>query len=808
MNIILLIFCYSFLIMSALGIDLSSCPVKFITDTLRTNDGKIWVVGENALPVYLDENYSNEGWHTPSAGKNFPDTLNFYAVEEDLQGRIWIGTDHCGVAVYNGESWRTYGIKEALPGERVFSIAVSKTNGDIAIATSGGLAVYSPARDSWQTFTRANGLPEDQLYSVIFDHQGNLWAGSSCSGVAWSTPEEGYQNWKCVRTSWYWDKEQRIPQPRERAGDGLPSNLINILEASPDGGLWAGTTSGLGYKTGTSNWRFCRGKDFSAKNKGLYQIRHNTPATDSRYPDILLNEDFITALKVINDKLLIGFRQKGACLLDIKKPQIIKTYDISKSSAKCKWINSFVQTHEGELWGGTFGGGMIRLDGDSELLPLLSLNNNCQLKENISFPNCIPSLSEHLLKNHYDSIKILSANPRKEKVIFYDEDWNTQGDWCYRYGRDYALLCAANAPTDNVVYFTSMINSLKYDCAGTIGPNNTRDDLRHWVETINDFNNRNVLVSPDYCIRTEAEWDDHGEVYPASFDGPDVWIMIKVPKGKQLLSIYFYNPNGHKNENTARRDYLVEIREMKLSLPSDVLFQNDMQNFDRKDLMKHASEHISLPVLARTRVNYFAGSGVYKSFLVQGPNSYYVRVRRNCSFNTIVNGIFLTNLSFEDRVKFKLRGELLCFQDIRYPEIENFRGNPTPFLSRGDGSLIKNPLVSSSYRTYLINLLRSANTQKVATNDQLKWCLHLWNSHDKSTFDQFLIDVWNRHKELHPYYRSAEWSKYSPETIPFSVKEVEMMEQMNIDWQEYLPGRTPKIPEKEIKKILLEKIKT
>lgn len=40
----------------------------------------------------------------------------------------------------------------------------------------------------------------------------------------------------------------------------------------------------------------------------------------------------------------------------------------------------------------------------------------------------------------------------KRDVFFWKEDWNTKGDWCERYGRDYALLCATNAPRDD--YFT------------------------------------------------------------------------------------------------------------------------------------------------------------------------------------------------------------------------------------------------------------------------------------------------------------------------------------------------------------------
>lgn len=276
------------------AVELSACPVRFVTGMLQASDGRIWVVGEDAVPVYLHEDYANEGWQNAAAVEGFPETMNCYGLAEDKQGRIWVGTDHCGIAVYNGKSWKTYGLPEALPGERVFAIAVSPVNGDVAVATSGGIAIYKPKQDDWMALTRADGLPEDQVYAVHFDAKGNIWAGFSCSGLGSASAGKGYRDWKYTRTNWCWDREQHVRQPKEQAGEGLPSNLINTLATLPDGSFWAGTTAGLGYKMGTANWRFCRGQDFKEKNKGVYQARGAGPGADSRYPRILLPEDFVT----------------------------------------------------------------------------------------------------------------------------------------------------------------------------------------------------------------------------------------------------------------------------------------------------------------------------------------------------------------------------------------------------------------------------------------------------------------------------------------------------------------------------------
>lgn len=67
-------------------------------------------------------------------------------------------------------------------------MAVSPVSGDVAIATSGGLTVYQPETESWKDYTRAEGLPEDQIASLSFDRKGTLWAAFQTSGVASAEP--------------------------------------------------------------------------------------------------------------------------------------------------------------------------------------------------------------------------------------------------------------------------------------------------------------------------------------------------------------------------------------------------------------------------------------------------------------------------------------------------------------------------------------------------------------------------------------------------------------------------------------------
>lgn len=126
---------------------------------------------------------------------------NVYSISSDRLGRIWVGHLHSGVSVFNGESWKNFGVLEGPLGERVYDIACNPVDGDIWIATNAGLSRYSePSQDvksagmgagKWSYVTRADGLPSDQVNAIAFSPNGDLFAGTQCSGLAISRRESG-----------------------------------------------------------------------------------------------------------------------------------------------------------------------------------------------------------------------------------------------------------------------------------------------------------------------------------------------------------------------------------------------------------------------------------------------------------------------------------------------------------------------------------------------------------------------------------------------------------------------------------------
>ncbi len=212
----------------------------------------------------------------------------------------------------------------------------------------------------------------------------------------------------------------------------------------------------------------------------------------------------------------------------------------------------------------------------------------------------------------------------------YGEDWKTQGDWVGRYGRQYAILCAVNAPYDRKMYR----NENEVQVNDFIGPNTPKYDvIRRWIHWLKT-DDRRVLYDPYTGARRQAEWDDHGEVYSIN-DGPDVWYLLNIKKqGVYRLSMYFFNKDGHTGMNRMR-DYMIAIYP----------FQQSWLGFEKWPYFAREAERAvrKVPPLAQTRVKDFWG-GEYKTFVVTRPGLFAVKIDSNYSFNTIISSVMVDRM--------------------------------------------------------------------------------------------------------------------------------------------------------------------
>jgi len=98
--------------------------------------------------------------------------------------RVWAGTEN-GLAVYEGQKWKTYTTADGLAHRAVLSLALDKRTGDVWAGTMGGLSRISAGRID--TFTQLNsGLSNNVVYGVSVEGE-NVWVATAAGGCRLNT---------------------------------------------------------------------------------------------------------------------------------------------------------------------------------------------------------------------------------------------------------------------------------------------------------------------------------------------------------------------------------------------------------------------------------------------------------------------------------------------------------------------------------------------------------------------------------------------------------------------------------------------
>jgi hypothetical protein len=298
---------------------------------------------------------------------------------------------------------------------------------------------------------------------------------------------------------------------------------------------------------------------------------------------------------------------------------------------------------EGDYWVGFYGGGIIKPIKPYKLVDRKPLKTRFNKQKIFSvaqndfpkLPSKIkPPTAEELRTMFYKLQKIHRLSNQSNLSVLND-DWRTQGNWIDRVGRHSAILCAqAGGGLD----FMSGYFAHELKVSARIGKNYSEknDQLRRWVHWI-ESNDKRVLQCLPLGGRKQAEWDDHKESYPMTLDGPHIYCNANIPQGKYILSLYFFNKDGHYDKNKLR-DYTVFVKTIKL--PSTVLKKLDKPNIDLENHFTNTQPS------AITRVCNFWG-GTYKRFLVdiRKDELIAIKIDANYSFNTIVSAVFFDPIS-------------------------------------------------------------------------------------------------------------------------------------------------------------------
>lgn len=305
------------------------------------------------------------------------------------------------------------------------------------------------------------------------------------------------------------------------------------------------------------------------------------------------------------------------------------------------------------------------------------------------------------------------------------------------------------------------------------------DNLRHWLHSVSNPGNPNVLWNAIAGIRTEAEWDDHGEEYAHSWDGPDVWSVVQVPEGEWLLSLYFFNPNGHENRN-GYRDFLLELRK-----------GNDIRMSGKHPEI--GGDELSQPVLDRSRVYDFAGCGCWKNFGISSPGTFYIRVARNGSFNTILNAVCISDRNDPYESILSLRMDRAVPRRFSHQvRTGGMNAGLVPGLALRAWAAAFKPWGTAAplSRRAMLEAYRYAADKKANADILERWryMLALWTPTDDNAMDAELAAAWDAVQDQYPHKRSSFWYPHSPGVVPLTPQELEYADSFGLSWRQFAPG--------------------
>jgi ligand-binding sensor domain-containing protein len=136
-----------------------------------------------------------------------------YGLAVDSKNRVWFGTEG-GVSMLDGETWSHWTHEDGLGGENTQGLPASANTGlgtrnrhDLTISV-GGSESYNP----------------NYVFSTIADRDDAIWAGTWGAGVSRFRDGE----WTSFTTA-----------------DGLAGNVVYSIAQGPDGVYWFGTNNGL-----------------------------------------------------------------------------------------------------------------------------------------------------------------------------------------------------------------------------------------------------------------------------------------------------------------------------------------------------------------------------------------------------------------------------------------------------------------------------------------------------------------------------------------------------------------------------------
>lgn len=186
----------------------------------RERSGAMWYRDYASLFRYKD------GVLTTYTRKDGLSSAHIYAMCEDPEGGLWLGTAEGVVSHLKDGRFTNYSLKDGLPGLGIAAIYLDHKGNVWAGTTGGGLLQLHHQTGKFITYTRAQGLSSDDINVIYEDHEGNIWVGTRTNGL---------------------NRLRRNIIVPYSTKDGLVDSVVYPIYEDRAGGVWMGTNAGMTY---------------------------------------------------------------------------------------------------------------------------------------------------------------------------------------------------------------------------------------------------------------------------------------------------------------------------------------------------------------------------------------------------------------------------------------------------------------------------------------------------------------------------------------------------------------------------------
>jgi two-component system, sensor histidine kinase ChiS len=206
-------------------------PITSVMNMTIDKAGNLWFGSGFGLSKYDSNTIST--WDTDHGLI----TNSVTSIKEDSKGNIWFGTYEGGLSRFDGNSFFNYTTEQGLVHNTVWNIQ-EDSSGAIWFATRGGLSRFD--EEHFINFTIAQGLPDNKLSIVTEDKEGNLLIGSWGGGVSIIRKE-----WMKILSQGDISQITQNIFENYNTSHGLPNDIVYEIIEDENGNIIIGTSNGF-----------------------------------------------------------------------------------------------------------------------------------------------------------------------------------------------------------------------------------------------------------------------------------------------------------------------------------------------------------------------------------------------------------------------------------------------------------------------------------------------------------------------------------------------------------------------------------